>query len=467
VLISFIFCLTVFLAIGLLSARARRNTRADYYMCESSVPPWLVGLSAMATNNSGYMFIGLIGYTYITGLSSIWLMFGWIVGDMMASFLIHKPLHQQTEYQNQLSFAGVLSHWGGVNYRYVQLLASIAIVCLLTTYASAQMIAGSKALFAMFGWPIATGAVISAIMIALYCFAGGIRASIWTDAAQSIVMVIAMMIMVWFGIADQGGIVNTVNQLNQIDHYLDWFPADNYLPGVSGAILFVVGWLFAGVCVIGQPHIMVRFMALDDVTNFTRARIWYYGWFTIFYFFAASIGLLSRLLLPEQGAFDAELALPMIALELLPPVFVGLVLAGLFAATMSTADSLILSTSATITQDFSKEGIKKLSLVKYTTLIVTFIALIIAISGNQNVFSLVLFAWSGLGACFGPLLIVYALGKRPGEITAISMMLAGLIIAVSWRVLNLHDYIFEGMPGILGGLLVYFIATLFKQRYPA
>src|SRR3972149_6787524 len=112
------------------------------------------------------------------------------------------------------------------------------------------MVAGSKALFAMFGWPIATGAVISAIMIALYCFAGGIRASIWTDAAQSIVMIIAMIIMVWFGITDQGGISNALNQLNQIDHSLDWLPADNYFPVVYGAILCAIGWLFAGVCVI-------------------------------------------------------------------------------------------------------------------------------------------------------------------------------------------------------------------------
>lgn len=396
-LISFIFFLAVFLVIGLWSARVKRNTHADYYLCEADVPPWLVGLSAMATNNSGYMFIGLIGYTYVAGLSSVWLMVGWITGDLLASLVIHKPLHRQTEYQNQLSFAGVLSRWGGLDYHYVRLLAALLIVCLLLTYASAQMIAGSKALFVMLGWPIATGAVISAVMIAAYCFAGGLRASIWTDAAQSVVMIAAMMIMVWIGVSQQGGIGNTIDRLGEIEHYLDWFPHDGYLPGVTGAVLFAVGWLFAGICVIGQPHIMVRFMALDDAGNFTRARIWYYTWFILFYFFAACAGLLSRLLLPEQGAFDAELALPMIALELLPPAVVGLVLAGLFAATLSTADSLILSTSATITQDFAKTGIKQLSRVKYTTLLVTFLALLIALGSNQNVFNLVLFAWSGLG----------------------------------------------------------------------
>ena len=161
--------------------------------------------------------------------------------------------------------------------------------------------------------------------------------------------------------------------------------------------------------------------------------------------------------LPDIGSFDAELALPMIAMHLLPPVVVGLVLAGLFAATMSTADSLVLSTSAAITQDISKEGMQNLTHVKGTTLIVTLLALMIALSGNQSVFNLVIFAWSGLGASFAPLLIVYALGKRPTQFTAITMMITGILIVIIWRQLGWHTYIYEGMPGILGGLLVFIV----------
>ena len=454
-LFSFLFCLSLFLVVGLLSARVKRDSHADYYLCESRVPPWLVGLSAMATNNSGYMFIGLIGYTYTVGLSSVWLMVGWVVGDFLVSLFLHKPLRIQTEHQNQLSYAGVLAHWGGRKYRYVQLLAAVLIIILLLTYASAQMIAGSKALYSIFGWPIETGAFITAVMIAVYCFAGGIRASIWTDAVQSTVMMVAMAIMVWIGVKDLGGIGNTLTQLEGIDHYLTWFPKDNYIPGVTGAFLFALGWMFGGISIIGQPHIMIRFMALDDISNFTMARIWYYSWYAIFYFMGTCVGLLARLYLPDIGSFDAELALPMIAMNLLPPVFVGVVLAGLFAATMSTADSLVLSTSAAITQDITKEGWKNLSHVKGTTLIVTLLALVIALSGNQSVFNLVIFAWSGLGASFAPLLIVYALGKRPTQFTAITMMITGILTVIIWRQLGWHTYIYEGMPGIMGGLLVY------------
>ena len=148
-LLSFIFFLLVFMTVGLLSARVRKNTRSDYYLAGFTVKPWLVGLSAMATNLSGYMFIGLIGFTYVTGLSSIWLMFGWIVGDFIVSFFIHKPLREATESRHQLSYAGVLANWWpGQNFYYVQKIAALLLIFLLMSYASAQMLAGSKALLA-------------------------------------------------------------------------------------------------------------------------------------------------------------------------------------------------------------------------------------------------------------------------------------------------------------------------------
>ena len=461
---SFLFFLIAFLIIGLLSARVKQDTRKDYYMAGLAVRPWLVGLSAVATNLSGYMFIGLIGYTYVVGLSSAWLMIGWIGGDFITSMFIHRNLHRQTETHKQLSYAGALSHWNGTNFRYVQVLAAILIIILLLTYSSAQMIAGSKALYVILGWPETAGAAICAIMIAFYCFAGGIRASIWTDAAQSFVMVIAMAVMLWTGIAGLGGVHNVLAQLDKIDNFMDWFPKDLPIPGVTGALLFATGWMFGGVSIIGQPHIMIRFMVLDDRENFNRARYWYYGWYIVFYFMATCVGLLSRLYLPDTGSFDAELALPLIATQTLPPVMVGLVLAGLFAATMSTADSLILSTSAAITQDLSPNGIHKLSLVKATTLLTTALALVIALAGSQSVFNIVIFAWSGLGASFAPLLLVYALGKKPGQVTIILMMLAGFATVIIWRQLGWHQYVYEGMPGIGAGLLVYLVSDLVKKQ---
>ena len=453
---SFIFFLVVFLAVGLLSARVRKNTRKDYYLAGLEVKPWLVGLSAMATNLSGYMFIGLIGFTHKVGLSSVWLMFGWIIGDLLVSLFIHRPLREQTEKQHQLSYAGVLANWHGQNYWYVEKIAALLLIFLLMSYASAQMLAGSKALLALLEWPLETGVIVSAVMIALYCWAGGIRASVWTDAAHAIVMVIAMAIMLWIGFDNQGGLTNAIHKWREIDGYMAWFPKETLIPGAFGATVFAIGWFFGGISIIGQPHIMIRFMMLDNVKHFIRARVWYYTWYTVFYALAVGVGMLSRLIMPDMGGFnDAELALPLIAQELLPPVLVGVVLAGLFAATMSTADSLVLSASSAITQDLKDEGVQDMKYVKGTTIIVTLTALLFALHGSESVFAVVMFAWSGLGSSFAPLLIVYVLGGRPTQAISVTMMCGGLTVAVLWRYLEWQNHIYEGLPGIITGLLIF------------
>jgi SSS family solute:Na+ symporter/sodium/proline symporter len=218
--------------------------------------------------------------------------------------------------------------------------------------------------------------------------------------------------------------------------------------------LFVLGWMFAGFSVIGQPHIMVRFMALDSPSNMTRARAWYYGYFTVFYALATGVGMLSRLYLPELGASDPELALPAMAVALLPGIFVGMILAGIFAATMSTADSLVLSCSAAITHDLLPKRFETTWEVKAATAMVTALALAIALTENRSVFSLVILAWSTLASAFGPLLTIYALGRRISERGAIAAMTAGVAAALVWRWAGWHTDVYEGMPGILAGLAI-------------
>jgi hypothetical protein len=193
--------------------------------------------------------------------------------------------------------------------------------------------------------------------------------------------------------------------------------------------LFAIGWLFAGFSVVGQPHVMVRFMALDGAEQMGRARAWYYGWFTVFYAMATGVGLMSRLLLPETGSFDSELALPTIALELLPDLLVGVILAGIFAATMSTADSLILSCAGSLTEDLPKAPRRGIRAAKLATIVVTLCALGVALFDNSSVFVLVVYAWAGLGAAFGPLLTGYALGYRPDERLALGMVGTGVMEA--------------------------------------
>jgi SSS family transporter len=468
ILASFLVFLAGFTAIGLWSWRTSRGTQKDYYLAEHSVAPWLVGLSAVATNNSGYMFIGVIGYTYSTGLAAVWLMVGWILGDFLGSMLIHRRLHQATLRTGEHSYLGVLSNWQGTDMRVFRLCASLLALVFLMVYASAQLVAGSKALLVLLEWPAYVGAMVGAGIVVAYCMAGGIRASIWTDAAQAFVMVFAMGLLLWAALQTLGGPGAALQQLQAVPGYLSPTPDQAFLPGWGGAALLLVGWLFAGLSVVGQPHVMVRFMALQRGSAMTRARVWYYTWFVIFYCMATAVGMLTRILLPDSASFDAELALPTLALELLPPVLVGLILAGIFAATISTADSLVLACSSIVVCDLRGDT-RNLRLAKWATLGVTAGALGWALVNRQSVFSLVVMSWSTLAAAFVPVLILLALGRKISQTTALLVMVCGVTVALLWRFAGLHRSLYEGLPAICAALLLYPVLSriLPKRTEPA
>jgi sodium/proline symporter len=468
-LISFIFCLVAFLVIGLASARVRKNNAQDYYLASHSVPPWLVGLSAVATNNSGYMFIGVIGYTYTVGLSASLLMFGWILGDFLASLWIHQRLRTQAFNHGETSYVGTLASWAGFPGRSFRIIAALIALIFLLSYAGAQLVAGSKALQVLLHWPAWLGAVIGAGLVMLYCIAGGIRASIWTDAAQSLVMIIAMGLMLFIVIQALGGVSASLVALDEIPGFLSFAPASVVLPGAAGVGIFFIGWLLAGFSVIAQPHIMVRFMALNAKQGFMQARVWYYAWFIIFYCMATAVGLLARVYLPESTQFDAELALPQMAVELLPPLLVGLVLAGIFAATISTADSLLLSCSSFISQDLaprlflSRTG-KNIIGIKIATLLATCAALAWALLNQQSVFALVVLSWAMLSAAFVPLLVLLCLGKPVSQNTALWLMSlgCGTVLVLHWC--GVGGDLYLGLPALLVSLLAYGVIARIRRE---
>ena len=456
---SFLFFLLLFLAIGLASVFSSRKTAEDYLVAGKSVPAWLTGLSAVATNNSGFMFIGMIGLTYVTGLSSIWLMIGWIIGDLAVSLLTLGNLHTASRSSKVHSFGGLLAHWHGHNNHLLRRITGVLTVVFLTLYAAAQLKAGSKATNVLLDWSPHLGTWIGALIVLLYSAAGGLRASIWTDAAQSIVMLAGMGMLIFGGVELAGGWGHALDRMTTIEPgYMSWFPNTDML----GIVLFITGWIFGGIAVVGQPHIVIRFISLDHADNLTRMRVYYYSWFTLFYGATILVGMLSRIVFTENAAFDAELALPTMALQILPEIMVGLVLAALFAATLSTTDSLILSCSAAVTRDFVQHPGKFHSLwaAKITTASVLGFAVLIALSGAESVFTLVLDAWGLLGSAFAPLVIVHAAGHRIPQLMSISMIVIGISAFLLWQQLGNDVAIYSVAPGIATGLLTFYIGRL-------
>ena len=465
-MILFSFCLFLFLftLIGSLSVLKKKNTSRDYLLANQEIKPWLAATSAIATSNSGYMFIGQIGFTYVYGLQSVWLMFGLIFGDFISSLFVHKNLRKKSQELKVVSFANLVSKWQGTNYKYVQLISGLIILIFLSTYAAAQLNAGSKSMHVLFGLDYRLGAIIGGVIVLLYCFSGGIRASIWTDVAQSLVMIIAMFLMVIFGIKELGGFSNFINQLYKVSpDYMKWFPTTNFSEFFLAPYMFILGWFFSGLGVIGQPHIMVRFMTIDKTKNVPKTRGYYYTWYILFYSLTILAAFVARLLIPETNGIDPEIALPTLALNLLPEFFVGLVLAGIFAATMSTADSQILACTASITNDLLLNKKNNYLINKLVTLIVTVFVVTIAINDNKNVFNLVLMSWSTLACCFSPLLIIYSLKQKISEFVSLIMMVIPFITLLLWRYYGLNEFIYEVAPGISSGILIFIIFKIFGK----
>ena len=455
IITSFVICLFLFVLIGAASTLKSDKSNADYLLAGRTVKPWLVGVSAMATNNSGYLFIGAIGYTYASGLESLWVMFAWMAGDFMASCFIHKRMRIVSNQQKSLSFGSMVATWHGQHFKKVRILAGIITVVFLGAYAAAQFTAGSKALYVVFGWDYGVGAFIGSVIVLIYCFAGGIRATIWTDAAQTVVMFIAMALMLVVGLNEVGGVGAFLFKLGDVSPtYLSLFPA-NLESRVWAIAFFILGYVAGGIGIIAQPHVMIRFMALDDSRHMRKARAYYYGFYFSFCVLTFSVGLSARLILPDTSLFDSELALPMMATMLLPETLVGLVLAGIFAASMSTADSQLLGCSAALTEDIVNRGESSVWLKRSATAIVTAIALAISLFGLESVFALVLYAWSVLAAAFAPLIIIYACGAKLTETEALLVILSCTAIALVWRALGLGAIVYEVAPAMFFGILCY------------
>ena len=468
--ISFIVFLLLFTVVGIYSASQQQNTTTDYLLASRNVNPWLTGLSAFATAHSGGMFISTIGWTYQVGISAVWLLVGWFLGDYLAWFFVHKPLRVISESTNSETIGAFLAQKPR-GYSSIAAVSALITIAFLGAYAAAQLLAGSKALHVIFGWNYSWGIILGAVIVVSYCFSGGIRASIWTDALQSVLMMIAMMMLLIIAVVSCGGINGLWQQLGEIDPTL----IDPIPQGLQyGFGLFLLSWLAAGLGVVGQPHIMIRAMVINDATKMGITRNIYAFSYIIFSIAAVLVGLSSRVLLPNLiNGGDPELALPQMAIALLPAILVGVILAGIFAAVVSTADSQILACSAALTQDLIPEMGRSYRLVKVGTLIVTAIILAIALTSNKNMFALGVFAWSALASGLAPLLIIRAWKLPVNGLAGVLMMLVGLSTATVWNgVLKLSGSVCEVLPGMLAGFLVYgifrivdnFLGTLATDR---
>ena len=455
ILLSFLLFMGIFAGVGLASMRVKKDTTDDYLVAGRGMHPALAALSAVSTWNSGYMFIGFIGFIFLSGYSALWISLVSTIGQLVAWIWLYKYIQKEGRERNLRSLSSLVSSETGAPEAKI---AAALSVFFLSIYAAAQLTAGGVALKSMLGWSEITGILIGFVLVVAYCYAGGIRASIWTDAAQSCVMIVGSTILCVVALGEVGGLSGLHNTLADINpNMVNVFPS-----GLKfGVTLWIAAFFLGGLGVAGQPQVVSRIMTLKDDRDRKQAMAWFFVWQTPFIALMFLIGLACRAIFPEMLAEDAETGLPKLA-QSLNPILGGVILASIFAATMSTADSQVLACTAAITDDVKPEWSQDHGKTKKVTLAVAAFATSISLVGQQfpgfgdSVFALVVFAVYGLGGIFVPLILIRMIGYEPDSQHTISMMIAALLGVLIWTVLGLGEHIFPSVPGMGAAFAVHF-----------
>ena len=460
----------LFAGVGLASIRVKKDTTDDYLIAGRGMHPALAALSAVSTWNSGYMFIGAIGFTYMMGYNVIWLAIASTLGQLVAWMWLYKFIQEEGEKRNVRSLSSLVGDKAGSPEAK---LAAVLSVLFLSIYAAAQLTSGGKALLVMMGWPELIGILIGFVLVVAYCYAGGIRASIWTDAIQSCVMIVGSMILCWIALGEVGGFSGMNSGLESQDTALTNIMPPDLMFGFS---LWVFAFLLGGLAVAGQPQVVSRVMTLGSEKDRKQAMVWFFVWQTPFIILMTFVGLSSRVLFPKADSFDPEVGLPMLAMDTMPAIGVGMILASIFAATMSTADSQVLACTAAITDDIKPKWREDHKTTKKVTLVVAAFATAISIGGlyvpgGDSVFKLVVLAVYGLGSIFVPLLIIRWMGYKPDSTHTIIMMVSAFTAVMLWSLLPAimdwksvasADGVFPSVPGMGAAFAAHFIMNAMR-----
>jgi sodium/proline symporter len=466
IVIGLVSYLIVVLAIGLKSA-GKNKTHADYLLADRKLGAWAIALSERASGESAWLLIGLPGAALAVGFLEIWTVFGSLTGIIISWLFIAVPLRDLAGKYDSLTLPDLIANFFNDETKLLRIISALIITFFFTFYVAAQFNAAGKVLNATFGIPQLTGMLIGAGIILLYTILGGFRAVVWTDVVQSMIMLSALVILPIVGVVE----------LAQADHNFlaELSPAMFSLSGGKtgiAALLAVLGGLSWGFGYTGQPHLLARFIAIRDSSEIKRGRVIAFSWAIPAFFGAFFMGVVGVALYGADKFADPEFLMPFMATSLLPGWVAGILISGAMAAMMSTADSQLLVTASAISEDLiHKVGKRDLSpekllnIGRLSTVVVGIIAFIMACTSTDLVFSLVSYAWSGLGASFGPVLLCIIYWKKLTKEAAIGGMLTGSISTVIWKnIPGLNDIISERFVSYLLAFAVIILISVLTQR---
>jgi sodium/proline symporter len=455
--------------LGLLAGFAiwsRRETKTlkGFYLAGKKLPFWVVAFSTNATGESGWLLLGLTGMGWAVGKQAYWVVVGEIVGIALSWWVVSRRLKRLSDETDSITVPDVLAAKFSDRWHLVRGVAVVIILTMVTIYVTAQMSASGKALDGFLGIPYEWGVVVGALIIIAYTFIGGHKAVSYTDVLQGVLMLAGLVFVPIVAIDAAGGWDAIMVNLAAQDPDL----VDMNAPlrdGVAGWVA-VVSFVAIGLPFMGVPQLLVRYMSTRDDEELKKAR-----WVSaivlfVFTFGAVTAGIAGRALFP--GLEDQELVFTQLASELFSPLIAGILLVIVLSEIISTADSLLLLSSSAVVRDTvqhilgSTKSDHQLAIYgKIVTIIIGVIGIAVAIPEVKFIFDFVLYAWSGLGAAFGPTVICLLYYKKTTRSGVIAGMIAGFATSIIWVEVfkaATHD-LYEAIPGFIAGFVVTLVVS--------
>ena len=471
-LVTMVLYIGVVIGIGVYFAKRANENSENYYLGGRSLGPWVAAFSAEASDMSGWLLMGLPGLAYWTGLAdAFWTAAGLAIGTYINWLIVARRLRHYSEIAgNAITLPDFFSNRFHEKKKVLMTISSLFILIFFCVYASSCFVTCGKLFSSLFGVDYHIMMVIGAVFVVVYTFLGGFLAESASDFMQAVVMVLALIIILTLGTIAAGGLGEVFANLKAIPGYLGFFsqatPAldeagnqiiQNGAPlfGEASSYSFIsaLSMLAWGLGYFGMPQVLLRFMAIRHKDELTKSRRIATVWVVISLFAAIMIGFIGRAYAPAQFLTnsDAENIFSYLASILMHPLFAGLVMAGILAATISSSDSYLLIAASAFSKNLfqgvfhTKANDKQVMVVSRVTLIViALIGALIALDEDSIIFTIVSFAWAGFGATFGPLMLFSLFWKRTTREGAIAGMLAGGIMVFVW------NFLIKPMGGIFG-----------------
>jgi solute:Na+ symporter, SSS family len=472
-LISIGIYMLLMIGIGIFSYKKSNSNSDDFLIGGRKMGAAVTALSAGAADMSGWLLMGVPGAVYMLGLSSAWLAIGLTLGAFLNYVIVAPRLRIYTEIANNSITLPVFFENRFKDKTYLlKITSSILILVFFTLYTSSGMVAGGRLFESAFGFDYSTGLLLTSFVVVLYTFLGGFLAVSLTDFVQGTIMVLALVIVPLVAIYEIGGLGETLSLINtKGPHYLNLFEGTTAI-GITSLMAWGLGYF-------GQPHILVRFMAIEKVSDLPKARRIGITWMIFTVGGALLVGLIGiayllkfdikTMYIFDQSKEQAETIFIYFSRILFHPLVAGFLLSAILAAVMSTISSQLLVTSSSLTEDIYKAFLHKnatqkqlLLFSRIAVLLVAIVALLLSLHPKDSIINLVGNAWAGFGAAFGPIILFSLLWKKTTWQGGLSGMLIGAIVVLCWVYLD-HNYKdwYEILPGfVISAVTIYVISLL-------